>query len=97
MAASVASFTAEPAAAIPAPVMAPARAWVVEIGRPIVVATKIVNPAPAATARRKGSAPATASGTRPFPENAARRRWARNTEATEPRKVVTVPQRIAPR
>jgi hypothetical protein len=51
-------FISSPTATKPQPIIAPVRACVVEIGKPVSVARMTVRPAPIATASKKYSEPA---------------------------------------
>jgi hypothetical protein len=68
-----------PTAEIPAPMIAPVSAWVVEIGKPVTVASMTVPAAPAATPAMKGMLFAISRGTTPLPENTLIKSAARKT------------------
>ncbi len=87
-----------PAAAMrPAPTSPPVRAWVVETGKPVRVARKMVRAAPSATASTKAGCVVTSSGTRPLPLKASTSPEARYNASSEPASVVTVAQISATR
>jgi hypothetical protein len=79
----------EPAAS-PAPVRAPIRAWVVEMGRPSRVATSTVTAAPAPTATGKAPSTSRLVSTRPLPEKALTSSPASSRAASEPTQVAAV-------
>jgi hypothetical protein len=90
-----AKLTFVPMATKPAPTRAPVRPCVVEMGKPVTVATITVIAQPIATAVRNSGEIEIASGTNPFPEKVFTRACAKNIEAIEPAKVVIVAHLIA--
>src|SRR5688500_12688150 len=92
---SLLKFTAGPAATRPAPTRPPVKACVVEMGKPVCVASITVAAAPSATQARNAADAEISSGTSPVPEKFLTSSCAKKIEQIAPAAVQIVAHQMA--